>query len=1055
MGKSKDLALVIRIAGKLDKSLNASLTGANSQIGKFGKTISKIGKVGMVGMAAGFAATAKTIVSCTKEAKAFEEQMSDVAKYVNGLTDANGKISNQLALNKDGTKMLTTYKENYEAMSDAILELSTRIPMTAEDLTRLAAAAGQSGKAFEDIIKYNKDGSVGGFLKDVAMMGTAMDISADLAGDYAAKWEHTFNMNHEQVMELSDQINYLGNNTATTAAEIAEVVNATGSLGQVGGIKDVGATAALADAMLAMGINAERASTTIKRMYLNLNKGSAASKKQKDTWNELGMSAEGVASSMQKDGIKTIISVFEAINQLPDEKRLSTLDVLFGSWAVEGAAKNASNMQPYIDALEMVSDASKYSGSMEKEFIVKASTASSLEMMRNNAWKRVMINVGKEFLPANKIISKSIIDALDIVNDNLPELAEIASSAAELASRGILKLAHAFEDAIPTVQNAINYFSDNAPAVIAKGIGTVGIFSAMSAVPHAVPGIKSAGQNIKKYGSDKISGIQKKTKTFGADYKSLGALGMLQKSKAGKWGQGVGEAVKGVGNTAIGTKLFAGGKLATSNAKSTLSYFVGSMVSKMPAIGMLGSGMLGAKLAGMKGAIGGAGSKVMGAAGGKIMGAAGAAGAFGKSVVGVGKAAVGPAWGLAGKGLTALLATTTPLIAGISGVVAVISILGDNLDNIRNLIRDVFGETGVSVFNMFVGRISVLYTKYIKNLFEDNGLIKALEPLREFFSGNDIALGAFDGVAGILQTLMNVIKQIADFGITYVKPIISNVFSFITGTVVPGILNIVTNSAPIISSIISTIGSVIMNIMTTIAQAIQFVLPYIGNIITGLMNIGSVVIPAILNAVLYFSTQVGAVFENVKGIFSGLIDFITGVFTGNWTLALEGIKTIFSNAFSALETLLKAPINAIISLINGVIQRINGMGLDIPDWVPVIGGNKYTVNLPEIPLLAKGGFTAGPSIAGEAGTEAVISFDKAYRSNNINTWMQAGKMLGIKNALRPLGNAPSSGQYVFSPNINITGNADSGISDSIVKELRSLFEVWLAEIEKRNRRIAY
>ena len=1043
MGKNKDLALTIRIAGKLDKSLNATLTGANSQLGKFSKTISKIGKVGMVGMAAGFAATAKTIISCTKEAKAFEEQMSDVAKYVNGLTDANGKISNQLAMNKDGTKMLTTYKENYEAMSDAILELSTRIPMTAEDLTRLAAAAGQSGKAFEDIIKYNKDGSIGGFLKDAAMMGTAMDISADLAGDYAAKWEHTFNMNHEQVMELSDQINYLGNNTATTAAEIAEVVNTTGSLGQVGGIKNVGATAALADAMLAMGINAEKAGTTIKRMYLNLNKGSAASKKQKDTWNELGMSAEGVASSMQKDGIKTIISVFEAINQLPDEKRLSTLDVLFGSWAVEGAAKNASNMKPYIEALEMVSDPNKYSGSMEKELIVKASTSSSLEMMRNNAFKRIMINAGKEFLPANKIISQSIIDALDIVNDNLPELAEIASSSAELASKGILKLAHAFENAIPTVQNAINYFADNAPAVIAKGIGTFGLFTAMSSIPYAVPGMRSAGKNMKKYGMGMYNGAKKGALSLKSDYLTIGIGGMLQKSKIGKWGIGVGEAAKGVGNTVIGSKMLARGKMAAADSKALFAY----MASKMPTMGTLGSGLLGGKLAGAKGFIGGVGSKAIGAAG--------AAGTFGKSIFGVGKAAVGPAWGLAGKGLTALLATTTPLIAGISGVVAIISLLGDNLDNIRNLIGSVFGETGVSVFDMFVGRISVLYTKYIKNLFEDNGVIKALEPLREFFSGNDLALGAFDGAVGILQTIMDVVKQIGNFGITYVKPIISNIFSFLGGVVIPGLVNMFINSAPIISNIIQVLGTLIMGIMSTIGQAIQFVLPYIGNIISGLLNIGNVVVPAILSAILYFSTEVGNIFENVKGIFGGLIDFVTGVFSGNWELALEGVKTIFSNAFSALETLLKAPINAIISLINGVIQRINGMGIDIPDWVPILGGNKYTVNLPEIPMLAKGGFTGGPSIAGEAGTEAVISFDRAYRSNNINTWLQAGRMLGIKNALKPLGSAPTSGQYVFSPNITVNGNADRDSIDSIVKEIRALFEIWLAEIEKRNRRIAY
>ena len=127
-------------------------------------------------------------------------------------------------------------------MTDAILELSTQIPMTAEDLTRLAAAAGQSGKSISDLIQYDDEGNISGFLKDVAMMGTAMDISADQAGDWAAKWEKAFGINHDQVMVVSDQINYLGANSATTAAEIAQVVNETAGLGQVAGM-DVASTA--------------------------------------------------------------------------------------------------------------------------------------------------------------------------------------------------------------------------------------------------------------------------------------------------------------------------------------------------------------------------------------------------------------------------------------------------------------------------------------------------------------------------------------------------------------------------------------------------------------------------------------------------------------------------------------------------------------------------------------------------------------------------------------------------------------------------------------------
>lgn len=60
-----------------------------------------------------------------------------------------------------------------------------------------------------------------------------------------------------------------------------------------------------------------------------------------------------------------------------------------------------------------------------------------------------------------------------------------------------------------------------------------------------------------------------------------------------------------------------------------------------------------------------------------------------------------------------------------------------------------------------------------------------------------------------------------------------------------------------------------------------------------------------------------------------------------------------------------------------------------------MGGNTFGINIPTIPMLATGGFTDGVSIAGEAGTEAVISFDPAYRAQNVGVWERAGQMLGV------------------------------------------------------------
>ena len=109
-------------------------------------------------------------------------------------------------------------------------------------------------------------------------------------------------------------------------------------------------------------------------------------------------------------------------------------------------------------------------------------------------------------------------------------------------------------------------------------------------------------------------------------------------------------------------------------------------------------------------------------------------------------------------------------------------------------------------------------------------------------------------------------------------------------------------------------------------------------------------------------------------VIGGLINFITGVFTGNWAQAWEGVKNIFKGIFDTLAGIVKAPINAIIGIINGAISGINKVGFDIPDWVPFVGGKQFRINIPQIPMLAKGSRNAPDTfIAGERGPELITN----------------------------------------------------------------------------------
>lgn len=115
---------------------------------------------------------------------------------------------------------------------------------------------------------------------------------------------------------------------------------------------------------------------------------------------------------------------------------------------------------------------------------------------------------------------------------------------------------------------------------------------------------------------------------------------------------------------------------------------------------------------------------------------------------------------------------------------------------------------------------------------------------------------------------------------------------------------------------------------------------------------------------------ISAVIDGATTVFHGLIMFITGVFSGNWAAAWQGIVTIFTGIFGTIEGICNAVMTAIKSSINAVIGGINNINVDIPAWVPVVGGQHFQ---PSIPLLAKGtdNWKGGPAMIHDAGPEIV------------------------------------------------------------------------------------
>ena len=98
----------------------------------------------------------------------------------------------------------------------------------------------------------------------------------------------------------------------------------------------------------------------------------------------------------------------------------------------------------------------------------------------------------------------------------------------------------------------------------------------------------------------------------------------------------------------------------------------------------------------------------------------------------------------------------------------------------------------------------------------------------------------------------------------------------------------------------------------------------------------------------FISDNSTGTFSNLISLFSGFVQFIAGVLTGDWKKAINGILKMFN-----------ALISNMVSGLNSLIGVLNKISFDIPDWVPSIGGKSFGLNLPklnapQIPYLAKG-----------------------------------------------------------------------------------------------------
>lgn len=365
-----------------------------------GSILSGVGQIGYM------ASAAASMALPVKQAMQMEDAMAEIKKVVD-------------------FKNPTGLKE----MEKALERMSLSIPMTADGLAKITAAAGQAGIAEGDLLR---------FTETAAKMGVAFDISAEEAGEMMAKWRSGMNLTQDQAESLADATNALSNNNAALAKQVGEALKRYGALGKVAGLTEK-QTAAMAATIIGAGSEAEVAATGMNAFMRSLTKGGSMTDLQKAAFGNLGFDALQLQKDVQTDAPKTIFAVLDAIKtKLPKELQMQYLTAMFGEEGARAMGPMLANTEKLRENFDLVAKSEKFAGSMLNEFRSRSATTSNSLTLMQNAFTYVSRAIGKPMLGPLREFSESMVRVATIAGDWINKNQSLVTMALKVAGALVL-----------------------------------------------------------------------------------------------------------------------------------------------------------------------------------------------------------------------------------------------------------------------------------------------------------------------------------------------------------------------------------------------------------------------------------------------------------------------------------------------------------------------------------------------------------------------------------------------------------------------------------------
>lgn len=307
-----------------------------------------------------------------------------------------------------------------------------------------------------------------------------------------------------------------------------------------------------------------------------------------------------------------------------------------------------------------------------------------------------------------------------------------------------------------------------------------------------------------------------------------------------------------------------------------------------------------------------------------------------------------------------------------------------------------------------------------------------------------IETAAYDGAAALQQindvkyndlgSAFEAIKRSAEVSLLPMASMIANTLTALA----PILRETFEAIAPVITETLNACMPFVQQFLMGMGQALQTVLPMVSQLAAGLLPLLSQLISALLPVITpLLEVALQIVNSVIMPLVPPLMQIVEALLPPLMSL-LNAIMPILSPLLGLLQ-----PIASVLGTIASVIGKIVSFGAGVINSIAGLFGGGGGGGASGF---ATGGFTSGPSIAGEDPrypTEAVISFNPAYRAQNLSYWARAGEMLGAmdEGSYEPI--SSGSGTSVvydlsglsFSPTIKVDGNTDE---DALIRKLRDL-----------------